>query len=68
MPKPLPLGASYAPHETTFCVWAPNAQQVETLLPDREQAMPMQREAEGYFTCAVPGLAPGTRYQFRLDG
>ncbi|MEQ8673803.1 MAG: malto-oligosyltrehalose trehalohydrolase [Aggregatilineales bacterium] len=62
------LGAAYQPHKTTFCVWAPAVQQVETHLLDDDRYIPMQRDAKCYFTCTVPDVAAGTRYFYRLDG
>jgi len=62
------LGAVYSPEQTTFHVWAPAAQVVETHLVDSDRYIPMQRDENGYFTCTVPDLPAGTRYLYRLDG
>lgn len=62
------LGASYGPQATTFHVWAPGAQQVETHLLDSDRYITMQRDRAGYFTCHVDGVMPGARYYYRLDG
>lgn len=68
MPQHHKLGAAYTPQKTTFHVWAPLAQQVEAHLLDSNRYVPMQGDAEGYFTVTVPDLEPGTRYFYRLDG
>lgn len=62
------LGASYAPTATTFRVWAPNAERVETVLTEDNTIISMHAEPQGYFSCTVPDLAPGTRYLYQLDG
>jgi len=64
-----PLGATYAPSATTFNVWAPHANQVETVfIGDVQRSVPMQADADGYFTCTVSDVPPGTRYVYRIDG
>ena len=49
-----------------FYVWAPFAQQVDVVFADR--SVPMARDARGYHRVTVAGVAPGTRYRYRLDG
>ncbi len=51
-------------------VWAPKAGRVDLLIgieADRT-ALPMEREARGFFGITTPSPAPGTRYAFALDG
>lgn len=61
------LGAAYTPQQTTFCVWAPIAHQVETHLQNSNRLVPMARDAEGYYTCTVPDLPAGARYLYRIN-
>jgi maltooligosyltrehalose trehalohydrolase len=49
----------------TFRLWAPAARQVELML---DGARPMRSSADGWHALAVPGIAAGTLYRFRIDG
>ena len=51
-------------------VWAPRASRVDLVLIDGQQRreVPMQAEERGFFHCALPEVADGQRYAFRLDG
>ena len=63
---PGPLGAwETAPGRCGFRVWAPGAQRAELLLD--AQAVPMHREAGGYFFVEWPARS-GTGYRYRFDG
>jgi malto-oligosyltrehalose trehalohydrolase len=48
----------------TFRLWAPAARNVQIML---DHPIPMQTR-DGWFEAHVPGVGPGTRYQFRIDG
>jgi len=50
-------------------VWAPRAGRVDLVLIDGSQrrTCPMQTEERGYFSCALPDVAEGQRYAFRLN-
>jgi maltooligosyltrehalose trehalohydrolase len=63
---PGPLGAVPERGGVTFRVWAPDARSVEIVAADRR--VPLRREARGFHTVHVPGLAAGDRYRFSLDG
>ncbi len=60
-----PLGGGWC----RFIVWAPNCERVEVALeaPDG-RAIPMARDARGYFTATIADVSPGARYRYRLDG
>jgi maltooligosyltrehalose trehalohydrolase len=47
-----------------FRLWAPAAQRVDVLL---EKPHPLKRDANGWFTADVPGVAAGAHYKFRID-
>ncbi len=66
----LPIGALPDAEGTRFCVWAPNARQVEVVLHTATglQAHPLTRDADGYFGGHVEGVGTGARYSYRLDG
>jgi len=51
-------------------VWAPNRNAVELLLkqPGSSRLVPMTRGELGYHCAVVNGVAPGTKYTYRLDG
>lgn len=53
----------------TFRVWAPLKETMDLLLAHpEEKKVPMQKDAEGYFTATVPGTGGGSRYFFAPDG
>jgi maltooligosyltrehalose trehalohydrolase len=53
-------------------VWAPAVKRLDLVVPAAagraERAIPMQREADGYFSGVDPGAVAGGRYWLRLDG
>jgi maltooligosyltrehalose trehalohydrolase len=51
---------------TDFCVWAPQAKQLEIVL-NAGVSYPLQREDDGYFKVTLPARA-GDRYKFLVDG
>jgi maltooligosyltrehalose trehalohydrolase len=64
-----PPGAVLRPDGTcTFAVWAPRRQRVDVVFTERGTAVPMVRGSDDVFRAEVAGVAPGTRYVFRLDG
>lgn len=53
---------------TSFRVWAPRAHEVAVVLPQSDLApLPLQSEANGYFSGTFAGVAAGTRYFYLLD-
>src|SRR5262245_13768625 len=60
------LGSSLQDTGTTFRVWAPRCRAVEVVIEGR-RPMPLTARDEGIFELAVPGIAAGMRYQYRLD-
>ncbi len=73
-PRRLPIGAEVCgDNETSFRVWAPNAQRIEVALeasaePDVERTFhPLDAEENGYFSGILPTGA-GSFYRFRLNG
>lgn len=68
-----PLGATYGPHATTFCVFAPTASLVELRLytvPVRgvPRLVPMQRHRDGTWEARVQGDCNGLYYTYRCEG
>src|SRR5262245_8744271 len=63
----LHLGAIPNDMGTTFRVWAPRCCTVDVVIEGRRPE-PLTARADGLFERAIPGLAAGTRYQYRLDG
>lgn len=67
----LPIGAQPDATGTRFRVWAANARQVEVVCYDNGQvvaAHALNPTGDGYFAGHISGVAPGTRYMYRLDG
>jgi maltooligosyltrehalose trehalohydrolase len=63
----LHLGATPNDTGTTFRVWAPRCRTVDVVIEGRHP-QPLTAGDNGLFERAIPGLAAGTRYQYRLDG
>ena len=54
--------------ETVFRLWAPNAEDVRLVLPQRDERHDMRRERRGYWSASVPGLEPSDRYAYSVNG
>ncbi|MDP3890916.1 glycogen debranching protein GlgX [Nocardioides sp.] len=66
-----PLGSTWSPESTNFAVHAPNATGAWVCLFDEdgaEQMHPLTEQALGIWHGAIPGIAPGTQYGYRVDG
>jgi maltooligosyltrehalose trehalohydrolase len=65
-----PLGATYLEEgRCHFLVWAPEAAAVEVRVTGpSSRTLAMQRGECGYHYLLAEGVAPGTRYYYRLDG
>ncbi len=66
-----PLGATWTPESTNFAVHAPNATAVWLCIFDEEGGEKRHQFTEqslGIWHGALPGIAPGTRYGYRVDG
>jgi len=75
-----PIGAEPGPGGTHFRVWAPAHSVLDVVLLEpaagdvsdalvvpRRQTIPLDPEADGYFSAFVPGTAPGDLYFFGLE-
>ena len=60
-------GAEVSGDGGSFRVWAERAGSVGLVLSDGRE-IALAPEAGGWFSAEVPGVSPGTRYAFRLDG
>jgi malto-oligosyltrehalose trehalohydrolase len=58
------FGARLSADGASFRLWAPAARTVDVVL---EQAWPLQRDADGWFSADVAGVKAGARYRFRID-
>ncbi len=65
-----PLGAvDLGNGRASFLVWAPAAENVEVhIFGARERVAALSPIRDGFFSAAVEGAGPGTRYKFRLNG
>ncbi|MBI5241638.1 MAG: malto-oligosyltrehalose trehalohydrolase [Elusimicrobia bacterium] len=67
--RPASLGARwFGPERCEFLVWAPKAKKVELSIVSRNSVVPMETDGSGYHWAVVPGLKPGARYLYRLNG
>ena len=69
----MPFGARLdAAGGATFRLWGPAAQRAELALRPgpggAPQFHPAERDADGWWECAVPQAAAGSLYQWRIDG
>jgi maltooligosyltrehalose trehalohydrolase len=63
----LHLGATLNESGTVFRVWAPRCRAIDVAIEGR-RPMALSRRDDGLFELSVPGIAAGTKYQYRLDG
>ncbi|MDX6234321.1 MAG: isoamylase [Nocardioidaceae bacterium] len=69
-----PLGATWTPESTNFAVYAPDATEVWLCVFDDqdesggERRFPLTEHSLGIWHGELPGLAPGTRYGYRING
>ena len=54
--------------QSEFRVFAPECRDMALRLEATQQTLPMERQANGYWTLTQPRLALGTRYRFVVDG
>ena len=68
-----PLGATWAEEATDFAVYAPDAESVWLCLftgddAEQESRHELTEHSLGIWHGALPGIAPGQQYGFRVDG
>jgi len=52
-----------------FRVWAPRAERIEVRISEPHVRIePLVRDADGYHEAVLEGVAPGSRYVYRIDG
>ena len=67
MTRRLPIGAEPQPQGGVhFRVWAPACRDISVEI-EGLPALPLRREAQGYFSALAPEARPGMRYGFRGD-
>jgi maltooligosyltrehalose trehalohydrolase len=65
----LPVGAEVQPGGAVhFRVWAPDRSRVEAVIEGASRPALLRAEPGGYFAGLAPGVRPGARYRYRLDG
>ncbi len=66
-----PLGSTWSPESTNFAVYAPNATECWVCVFDEdglESRHQLTERSLGIWHGALPSIAPGTRYGYRVDG
>ena len=51
-----------------FRVWAPAVSAVDVIVGPNLRALPLDREADGYFAAEIENIPSGSHYYYRLDG
>ena len=66
----MPFGAEWGEEATRFRLWAPSATRVEVELHRAQDRswLPMRPSGDGWHEARIPGVMPGTRYAYRIDG
>lgn len=64
----LSVGAEVVPGGAHFRVYAPKRERIAIVADGGARAVPLAREADGYFSGFADGLGAGTRYLLELDG
>ncbi|MFI5378721.1 MAG: malto-oligosyltrehalose trehalohydrolase [Tepidisphaerales bacterium] len=65
------LGAWPEKHGATFRVWAPRARKLEVVLDGPASGgsgHPLEKSGDGTFGGWIPGVRPGDRYRYRVNG
>ncbi|MGH3666218.1 MAG: glycogen debranching protein GlgX, partial [Egibacteraceae bacterium] len=69
--SPYPLGARWDGRGTNFALFSEEAEAVELCLFDRdgfELRVPVREQTAFIWHCYLPGVGPGQRYGYRVDG
>ena len=69
--RPFPLGATWDGQGTNFSLFSENAARVELCLfddGDVEERIEVTERTAHIWHCYVPGVGPGQRYGYRVDG
>jgi glycogen operon protein len=69
--RPFPLGATWDGQGTNFALFSENAREVTLCLFDdaeAEERVEIPEQTAHIWHCYLPGVAPGQRYGFRVDG
>jgi len=69
--KPFPLGARWDGEGTLFSIWSPSATRATVCLYDgdgREHRVQLAEQSFHIWHGYLPGINPGQRYGYRLDG
>jgi maltooligosyltrehalose trehalohydrolase len=64
------IGALYQPDtkKCEFVLWSPLTEKVDVEVVGAKGSARMEKDDRGYWTVTLPNIAPGTQYQYRLDG
>ncbi len=69
--KPFPLGPTWDGNGTNFALFTENAERVELCLFDENDAetrVELRDYTSHNWHCCIPGVGPGQRYGYRVDG
>jgi glycogen operon protein len=69
--EPFPLGATWDGRGTNFSIFSENATRVQLCLfdeADHEERIDVTERTAHVWHCYLPGIAPGARYGYRVDG
>ena len=69
--RPFPVGATWSGEATNFSIFSENATAVDLCLFDddgHEERVPVTQCTAFHWHVELPGVGPGTRYGYRVDG
>jgi maltooligosyltrehalose trehalohydrolase len=64
---PMPFGAALQDGGIRFRLWAPGQRRMSLALTDRDHAIPMVEQTDGWFELITTDAHAGSRYHFQLD-
>lgn len=67
-PWKLNLGANLDSEGVSFRVWAPKCKQIDVVLQQDQQVIPLEKQEDGYFIGRTTQIQHGTLYRYRIDG
>ncbi|MDF3076214.1 MAG: malto-oligosyltrehalose trehalohydrolase [Sphingobacteriaceae bacterium] len=62
------IGINFDENWAEICVWAPLAESISLVVPEKSLTLPLQKQEYGYWQLSTEEILPGDRYLFEIDG